>query len=95
MLDSRLSRYLRPPPYTLYTCSPSIYPLPPDSTRFVPCLVELALPLEAEGLVDKELAEEGDEGHDDGNAVTELVHHIPTLVCEVWTYPRTTTAGLC
>lgn len=33
------------------------------------CLIELALPLEAESAVDKELADERDEGHDDGNTV--------------------------
>lgn len=38
----------------------------PNSSK---CLFVLSLPLEAESLVDKELAEEGDEGHNDGDAV--------------------------
>jgi hypothetical protein len=58
----------------------SIHQLPPKSTRPLPCLFVLALPLEAEGLVNKELAEKGDESHDDGDAVIELDHCILLLV---------------
>jgi hypothetical protein len=34
----------------------------------------LALPLEAESSVDKELAEKGEERHDDGNAISVSAH---------------------
>jgi hypothetical protein len=45
----------------------------PKSTPSL-CLFVLSLPLEAKGLVDKELAAERDEGHDDGDAAYLLDH---------------------
>lgn len=42
-------------------------------------LIVLALPLEAKSPVDKELADERDKGHDDGDAVDISDHHDPTL----------------
>ena len=59
------------------------------------CLFVLALPLEAESLVDKELAEERDDGHDDGDAVLVSDHLFadPPHRAMV-TYPRTRTAVL-
>ena len=55
----------------------------------------LALSLEAEGLVDKELAEKRDDSHDDGNAVVESDHLFADPPHRgLRTYPRTTTARL-
>jgi hypothetical protein len=46
----------------------------PKSLFSLTCLFELALPLEAESSVDKELAEKREEGHDNGDAVSVSAH---------------------
>jgi hypothetical protein len=80
-------------PFALYTCLPAIVHCQP-SPHLQTILVELALPLEAESLVDKKFAEEGDDGHDDGNAAFVLVHLVFAFTVKMRTYPRTTTRGL-
>jgi hypothetical protein len=60
--------------HLLYTHAFLQLPITSQVHAFRPYLVELALPLEAESLIDEELAEEGDDGHDDGNAAFVLVH---------------------
>jgi hypothetical protein len=46
------------------------------------------LPLEAESLVDEELAKEGDDGHDNGNTVFVLVHLISPPCCRAEHLPK-------
>ena len=55
----------------------------------------LALPVEAECLVDEELADERDKGHNDSDAMDDqtTVQLTPHIVNR-GTYPRTTTAGI-
>lgn len=52
------------------------------------CLFELALPLEAESAVDKKLADERDEGHDDGDAVVVSDHLLEPLTLRTWRLTR-------
>jgi hypothetical protein len=66
----------------------------PHIPSMLTCLFVLALPLEAEGLVDKELAEKRDEGHDDGDTVIVSDHlFVDPPHRGMGTYPRTRTAG--
>lgn len=73
----------------------------PPTCPFTFCsenLLELALPLEAEGPVDNELPAEREKGHTDGSARYMSDHFAlypvnPRAAWRMQTYPRTTTAG--
>ena len=70
MLDFELDEDSVPYAVPIHMAARAV-PGPPIPSLFGSCskhLLLLALPLEAEGLVDPEFPAEGEEGHDDGDA---------------------------